>query len=264
MQKPDEKGKLNVLLAVILVLASLSLAGAAAYLLQKEKIANKTLQGQLGDIQARFNISEIELQKSKRKISELESKVQQANSQITTLTADLEQEKADKEETVAKVEQLRIDLEQQKDLRSDLEDKLMQVQKDAGKLQVRLKDLESKKIEMETRIKELEAQSKGEVELGKIVVTPEDTGETTIPNPLPSGLEGKILVINKDYDFAVINLGSKDGVGIGNLFSVYHNNKYIGEVKVEKVHDSMAAVGFLAKDVENKITEGDKVVIKTK
>lgn len=75
-------------------------------------------------------------------------------------------------------------------------------------------------------------------------------------------LEGKVLVVNRDYNFAVINLGSKDGVGIGNEFSIYNNDKYIGVVKVEKVHDSMAAAGFGASDLKDKINEGNKVVRK--
>ncbi len=79
---------------------------------------------------------------------------------------------------------------------------------------------------------------------------------------LPSGADGKVLVVNRDYNFVVINLGSKDGVGIGNEFSIYRNDKYIGVVKVEKVHDSMAAAGFGPNDLKDKINEGDKVVRK--
>jgi hypothetical protein len=51
---------------------------------------------------------------------------------------------------------------------------------------------------------------------------------------------------------------------VGDIFSIYHNNKDIGEVKVEKVHDSMAAAGFSASDIKDKVSEGDKVVQKVK
>ena len=77
-------------------------------------------------------------------------------------------------------------------------------------------------------------------------------------------MEGKVLVVNKEYNFAVISLGSKDGVAVGNTFLVYHDNKSIGEIKVEKLHDSMAAAGFVSQDVKDKIGEGDRVVLKTK
>ena len=67
------------------------------------------------------------------------------------------------------------------------------------------------------------------------------------------------MVLNKEYNFAVINLGSTDGVNIGDLFSVYHNDKYIGDVKIEKVHDSMSAAGFESTAIKDNISEGDKV-----
>jgi hypothetical protein len=76
--------------------------------------------------------------------------------------------------------------------------------------------------------------------------------------------EGKVLVVNNDYNFIVINLGNKEGVEIGQLFSVYRGNKYIGDVKVEKVHDSMSAAGFVTPDIKDKVNEGDKVVRKNK
>lgn len=71
-------------------------------------------------------------------------------------------------------------------------------------------------------------------------------------------------MVNKDYNFAVINLGSKDGISIGEAFSVYHDNKYVGDLKAEKVHDSMTAAGFVSVDIKAKLSEGDKVVQKGK
>ena len=118
------------------------------------------------------------------------------------------------------------------------------------------------------------------MELGTVVVSPQDAPvlKTTPAAAKPGAtakqpvkqkaekkaIEGKILVVNKDYDFAVINLGSKDGIGTGDAFSAYHSNKYIGDLKVEKLHDSMAAAGFGSAEVKNKISEGDKVVRKSK
>jgi len=62
----------------------------------------------------------------------------------------------------------------------------------------------------------------------------------------------------------VINIGSKDGVAIGSEFSVFNSDKLLGDIKVEKVRDSMAAAGFVSADLKDKINEGDKVVKKGK
>lgn len=256
------KIKSSLVISVVLIVLSLSLAGGVFYLLQKQIATNKTLQEELDDVQTKYRIAETELQRFKKKISEFEVKLQESQTQIDTLTRDLQQERTAREEALSQAEQLRINLEQQKELKSDLEKKLIQAQKDIEKTQAQLKELGAKKAELETEIKDLEAQSQ-RVELGKIVVG----AETLMPAPesvKSPRTKGKILVINKDYNFVVIDLGSQDGVEIGNLFSVYHNDVYLGEVKVEKVHDSMAAAGFVSAQVKDKVNEGDKVVPKTK
>ena len=76
-------------------------------------------------------------------------------------------------------------------------------------------------------------------------------------------LEGKVTVINKEYNFAVINLGQKDGINTGDQFTVSRDGKVIGEIKVEKVHDSMSAAGFAA-ELKDLIKENDLVVQKAK
>jgi hypothetical protein len=124
---------------------------------------------------------------------------------------------------------------------------------------------------LESKIKELEAKK---VELGNIVVSPEPkTTKSKATQPKAEkkelsapaqGAQGKVLVVNKDYNFAVINLGSKDNVNLDDVFSIYHNDKYVGDIKVEKVHDSMSAAGFLSPDIKDKVNEGDKVVQKVK
>lgn len=281
-----DKAKSSVLILIIATVISIAVAGGTFFLLHKEKARAAVLQEELDDIKTRLRITENNLEDSKKTIAGLGSKLQQAESQIFALNADLQQEKVAKEEAKALMEKIKSDLEQQKDLRQDLERKFTQALKDTERMQAQLKDFESKKSELETKIKELQeqaqqaqqAQNQG-VELGKIVVSP-DAAPSAVQQkavsakakkekvqkatPVELGFEGKVLVINKDYSFAVINLGSKDGVNIGDLFSIYHSNKYVGDVKVEKVHDSMAAAGFVSPDMKDKVNEGDKVVRKTK
>lgn len=268
------KGKLTGLLLILLIVASLTLASGAFYLLQKERVNNKVLQDKLTEVNLKYAMTEKELQKSKESVSMLKLRLDENKTQLDTLSVDLQRERTAKEQAEAKMEKLRIELEQQKGLKSDLEKKFNQAQDKIQNLQAQLKELESKKVELETKIKDLETQSKSAVELGEIIVSPEDTvsareskspAEKDPSKKTPGlSLEGKVLVINKDYNFLVINLGSKDGVDLDDIFSVYHDNKYIGDVKVEEVHDAMSAAGFVSRDIQDKVTEEDRVVLKTK
>jgi len=280
------KARVPIAVLIILILASLFLTGGIYYLLQKERVKNLTLNEELTGIKTEQRITETKLAESQKTVSNLELKLQETQAQIDSLTVNLEQEKIAKQEASGQIEQLKTDLERQKSLRSDLENRLIQTQTEAKKTQALLNDLQSKKSELETKIKDLEArlqqqaqvqqEAQGQgVELGTIVVSPdatapaqkttaEEASEIEQKASSATSPEGKILVVNKDYNFAVINLGSKDGIEIGNTFSVYHNNKYLGDLKVGKVHDSMAAADFVSLEMKDKINEGDKVVQKTK
>jgi predicted RNase H-like nuclease (RuvC/YqgF family) len=263
-----DKGRPTVVILLgILVLFSLSLTTAGFYLLQKERGRNLSLQEELEDIKAKQRVAEARAEDLKKMVSGLQLKLQEDKMQIDTLNQDLQQEKAMKTEALNKIEQLRADLDNQKELRSDLESKLTRAEGDLKKMQGELNDLEAKRTQLETNLKDMEAQG---VELGEIVVTPESAAASeTAVKPIKkeafsANAEGKVLVVNKDYNFVVINLGNKEGVRVGNLFSLYHNNQYVGDVKVEKVHDAMSAAGFVSEDIKDKISEGDRVVPKSK
>jgi predicted RNase H-like nuclease (RuvC/YqgF family) len=274
------KAKTTLILLIALIFVSLSLASGVFYLLQKERTKNLSLQGELEEVQTRLRVNETRLDESKKMISALETKLKVAQSQIDTLSVAVEREKSDKLQALSQIDMLRTDLEQQKQQRSDLEKKLSLAQDDLKKLQGQVKELNVKRTELEEKISDLEAKAQSGVELGKIVVGPEASKvpqgqstakpsaaaakKSTVPSPLPAerSLEGKVLVVNRDYDFVVLSIGSKDGVNSGNVFSIYHGNKLIGDVKVDKVHDSMAAASFVSADMKNKVNEGDKAVSK--
>jgi predicted nucleic acid-binding Zn-ribbon protein len=275
------KEKLPVVLLIVIIVLSLAMAGGVFYFLQQERAKNLALQDDLQEIKTKQKITETKLQDAQKVISDLEVQLREAKGQIDTLTSGLQQEKTAKEQAVGQIEQLRGELEQQKRLRVELEGRLSQAQDNLKKINSQLETLETKRTELEGKIKDLETKTEG-IELGKIVVnseTPQAPVEQ-ITAPIPptqqspvaptvvqrrpvAGLEGKVLVVNEEYNFVVINLGSKDGISVNDVFVVSRDNAQIGEIKVEKVHDAMSAAGFSSKDLKGKIREGDKVARKS-
>ena len=253
------KAKASTIILILLVLISLGLGGVIYTFWQKEQQKTTALQSELNDIKTRQKITENKLDESKKMIQDLENKLKDSSAQVDMLGKELQQEKAGKEEALSQMKQLKDDLDKQKLLRTDLEDRFTKAQGDVKKMQDQLNGLEARKAELETKIKELEEKSQN-VELGKIVVSPEGQVGSS------RAKEGKVLVINKDYNFAVINLGTRDGVAVGDTFYVYHGDKPIGEAKVEKIHDTMSAIGFAVTDttIKESIAEGDKVIAKIK
>lgn len=278
----NNKGKILLPVLIVLIIVSLSLAGGAFFLYQNEHALNIRLQGTVEEVNALKHTTEKKLEESQRKVADLELRLQESKTQIDSLTKELEKEKSTGLEVSNKLTQLNDDLEKQKSLREDLENRLSQAEVDGKQVKEQVKILEKQKVELEDKIKNLEAGSSG-VELGKVVVN----SETVVPVGAETGgktkkaavgpvktekkavtsqvksLEGKVMVVNKEFNFAVINLGSKDGVKLGDEFSVLSSGKSIGTIKVEKVHEAMSAAGF-AEELKNKIKDNDTVAQKAK
>jgi len=271
----DIKAKSAVLLLIILMLVFLSAAGTGFYLYQQEHAKNIELEDKLDELSTKQKITEAKLLEAQKVLSSLEIKLKESADQVNNLTNALAQEKASKEEALANLEQIKSDLGEQKGARFDLENKLKQAQNEAMLMQSKLDAMDSEKKVLESKVKDLEASSQG-VELGKIVVSPETAAsnlkvkkagsvkESKEVDSSDKKIEGTVLVVNKEYNFVVISLGSKDGVKLDQVFSIYRGNSHIADVKVEKLHDAMAAAGFLLEGTEDKVREGDKVVEKVK
>lgn len=58
-------------------------------------------------------------------------------------------------------------------------------------------------------------------------------------------LNGRILEINHEYNFVIVNLGKEDGVKRGMIFLVYREKKLLGKVEVEDVFKDMSSCNIL-------------------
>ncbi len=275
-----ERASAPIILLIALILIFLALASGGFYLFQKERVHNLELQDSMEEIKTKQRITESRLRDSEKTVADLQMKLKEARDQIDSLTEELRQEKQARGETQGRLEQLGLELEQHRELRADLERRLQDAQEETRNVTAQLQELDNRKVELEEKVRELEEMTQN-IELGKIVVAPESSAAAeskqsrkkearkkqepqVMPQEEATGMNGKVLVINKEYNFVVINLGSRDGVDVGMEFAVYQGNKHIGDIKVEKVHDAMSAAGFVTDGLKDKIGEGDKVALKAR
>lgn len=72
-------------------------------------------------------------------------------------------------------------------------------------------------------------------------------------------LVGEVLVVNREFNFVVVNLGIQDGLKEGDLLSVYDGDKLLGKVCVETVRKNISAASG-SKDLDAyRIRAGNKV-----
>lgn len=88
------------------------------------------------------------------------------------------------------------------------------------------------------------------VQLERVVVT---HSASTVP-----GLQGRVLSVNPEWRFVVIDLGW-DVVNIGDVVSIYRNDQLLGKARVERVQEQVSAATLLPEWLESGIQVNDVV-----
>lgn len=68
--------------------------------------------------------------------------------------------------------------------------------------------------------------------------------EKIIVKPAPV-LTGKVLEVNNEHTFVVVDLGKLDKLNLGDILSIYRNDRFVGRVQVEKVREDICAAAVL-------------------
>ena len=141
---------------------------------------------------------------------------------VTQLSTTLAEKDTRLQETVNR-------LSQEERLIQELQDKLLAMERQMNLLQG----------ELAMSLQTLSTAPEGHhdvVQLEKIVVR-EPTGGN-------AGLQGRVLSINPDWRFVVMDLGW-DVVKIGDIVSIYRNDQLLGKARIERVQERVSAATLL-------------------
>jgi hypothetical protein len=79
---------------------------------------------------------------------------------------------------------------------------------------------------------------------------------------LPSGLKGKVLVVDPKYDFVVLDIGADKGVEQRGTLLVSRNNKLVAKVKVARVEPERSIANIVPGWKLDQVIEGDQVIVR--
>lgn len=283
-----DKSKGPVVLLIILLIVAVVAAVLGFIGLQKEKENNAILSEKIEQLEVKRRSAEkqiadlkVQLDSLKTEIALQQAKVQELGNQLTVVNNELMLEKEAKDSAVAELSRAKADIEALSDAKSNLEAELKAGKADLDNLKNQLNAIETAKQGLEEKLKDSSAKPKDaqeeakskDVQLDKIVVAQpsgsEGAGSPTQQSQEVAGqsqaqpaLEGKVLVVNKEYDFIVINLGNKDNIATGDTFEISRKDKNIGEVRVEEVRDTMSVATPVTKDMIKQIKEDDRALRK--
>lgn len=233
--------------------------------LRNAKINNEELQREKAGL-------ELEIQNLNRESQELQDTITYNKKMMDAIGQDLVREKNDKLRINGVLKSIKNEnsllRRQIKNLDSrkvSLERKMAETTTKNTELGRRLSEidtlLQGKILEVGDFKKQLEilqatspaAQGKfGAVELPAIVVRPQEGSAMS-----GAALEGKVITINKENNFVVIDLGEEIGIRSGDRFQVYRQGSSIASLEVIQTRKSVAACDI--KEESSPIQVGDSV-----
>jgi type II secretory pathway pseudopilin PulG len=271
-----KSGKTVVIFLILIVVILISGISISLFLLSKETQTRKATEVSLEQLKVRNQKIDEALKDAQQQIDVLKGKNKDADDKINSLMEELDLESGLREQIKAENKKLKETLEAEAKAKVDLRQKLTaeleevqtklkesdaKVQAAAG-LQQKIDDLTKQNTELQGKLKEIEdaktaQQMRGEiipppgaekVDLDRIVVTPDDAKQ------------GKVLNVDTETEFLIFDLGTRHGIQVGDVMSVYRGKTYLGDVKVTRAQDEMSAADFIPPFSSRKVRKNDQVV----
>ncbi|MCA9400557.1 MAG: hypothetical protein KC713_02950 [Candidatus Omnitrophica bacterium] len=291
----NSSGKVLTIFLVIIATLLISLTAISIFFFQKEIERRKMVEAVLERTRANETELEADLKQARKEIFLLEEKNKEADERINDLSDELELETSLREEM--KIENLNLkdqidqlasernkieaqyktQIESAKTDMESLQQKINQANTKYAELEKRNKEFEEQNAILMSKVEELE-QSVRESKLVQIIPANKESPDLTldqakaniqkeveleeivvVPTDIP---EGRLLSIDQETEFVIINLGQKDGLQLGQIFSVVRGEEYLGDIKITRLQPEMAAADLIPPFSSRAARKNDKVVVK--
>lgn len=223
---------------------------------EKNKESDERINGLLDELELEEGLrEEIKLERNLLKDELAKAKEDQIavkkelNGQISTFKEQVTQLQAQLQAEIALKEELKVKIDEFEERAKELEGTLVQLRQSNIAPKPLVPQIEKPLQNIPAIVKESEIEDE-EVNLEKIVV---------LPREIP---EGRILSVDKETGFVIINIGEKDGVDMGSVMSVYRGKDYLGDIKVSRIQPEMSAADLLPPFSSRLVRKNDQVVVK--
>ncbi len=278
MQRQGQAGKMLVpLLGVFTALA----VGVAAFAILQWSQERETRQARERDL----HFAQAEKDELKTRLDEIQDAKSRAEEDLGKLRKEFAQLKDELGQAVGVKDTLSRSVEDREKEITRLTSELAQSQQESKKVAAQLTDLQSERDVIKQQMTDLE-QAKGQleakvmelterptVELEKVMVSgqegssapgvsvtaPAAASVRTVSATTNSTTSGQVVVVNREYDFVVVNMGKNQGLTVGQECQIVRDNQVLGRVKLEKVYDELSAAAILPDSKKESIREGDLV-----
>ncbi len=135
--------------------------------------------------------------------------------------------------------------------------RIVQLEQDKNGLQLQIDDLNNQLVKAEDEMRDLQDKI---ATLDKVIKDLEAKEGTPGLARIPVGTMGRILVVNPDWNFVVLDIGSEQGLVANAEMLVHRKDQLIGKVRISAVEKSLAIAEILRDWTKQSINEGDYVL----
>ncbi len=252
--------KILLIASVVLLLASAGLGfvnktkiAAKQDELERTKTVVKTAQNDAATAKTKQKKAEKDASDAVSKSNDLQTQLTAATTQVTTLNGQVDEAKKNVESKDGEIAQLKDTIS--KTALSGTATTPGAGAADANKLQ----ELEIQLTEMKAVKDQLESQAKsGQTQIAALTkrITDRETGASM------NGLSGRILAVNRDWNFVILSLGNRQGVNSNATMIVQRGGSTVGKVRITSVEPSQSIADIIPNSVPAGINvqPGDTVV----
>lgn len=219
---------------------------------------------------------QLEVDALKHTKEELEVQMQHKIDMVDNISLELARTKNDKkfvtdrtEKLSAENDGLRREMKQLVSVKNALEKSIARLSQEkdkiAGKLgqtetiiQSKIDEIWEIKDDLDRSIRTAKVDANtGEVELPPIVVSSENKAGHFTAAGTSTGFNGRVISINEDNNFVIVDIGENAGVRLGDNLSAYRDSQYIARLEVIQVRKDISAADL--KDQASKVRVGDVI-----
>ena len=269
MMRMGRQGKIFVIILGLLAALAMVVAAAAISFQMKERALRISKEKEVALLKSANDDLERQLSEATKAQDELKDKLTKASAQLEQAVRSLAQELQVKDalaksvdERQREIDRLGRDLQQLKSERTTLTEEIAQLKTHQDELQSQLSQVQQAKSDLENQAQK--TAKPPTLELDKVVVTNPSSAPSSSSSAAASGTaapagQGQVIVVNREYDFVVVNLGKNQGLEVGQEFQIFRDNQVLGRAKIEKVYDELSAAALLPDSNKDAIREGDSV-----
>lgn len=230
----------------------------AEEMLWQEKLAGKKAKKQLSSLEQEKNQIQKKLTESKKEAGSLESELAGHKRQLASTRQKITGVDNKVISTERKINELNSYIK-------DIKPRIVNVTHDSLKLTEELTLLQKTTEALKGRLAQFLEEKKGKKKISARepdLAKPQAdiSGRTPQAIPEPS-LIGEVLIVNREFDFVVINLGQDDGIEEDMVLDISRDDNILAQVEVETVRTNTSAAGIIDKDAISQIRAGDKALL---